>query len=311
MNLLFLKPAAQLTFTLLLISITTSCDAISTLVSAELQPKISVTTKQPPVKIGAATLQLRHQGRQRSYYLYTPKSYNPKRPMPLVLAFHGSGYQGKDLASSSGFNQLAESQGFIIAYPNGIDRRWDVASNPLWGVNDVSFVSTLINHIKQIRSIDQRRIYATGVSNGGFLVQRLACEPNSKIAAFGSVVATLPGEVKQFCNSKRPISMLMINGTNDDKVPWAGTKIFGYSILSVPDSIKFWRQHNGCAGKEVKQSLNKRVDISRYPNCRGGAEVELVTLKGAGHIFPRGGGGSSQLINASEEIWNFFKRHPL
>ncbi|MGB3208974.1 MAG: PHB depolymerase family esterase [Crinalium sp.] len=311
MNFLFLKASAQLTFTLFLISITTSCDAISTLVSAELQPKISATTKQHPIRIGAATGELQHQGRQRSYYIYTPKSYNHKRPMPLVLAFHGSGSQGKDLASSSGFNQLAESQGFIIAYPNGIDRRWDVASNPLWGVNDVSFVSTLINHLKQTRSIDPRRIYAAGVSNGGFLVQRLACEPNSQIAAFGSVVATMPGEVKQSCNSKRAISMLMINGTNDDKVPWAGAKLFGYSILSVPDSIKFWRQHNGCTGKEVKKSLNKRVDISRYPNCRDGAEVELVTLKGAGHIFPRGGGGSSQLINASEEIWNFFKRHPL
>ena len=121
MNLLFLKPAAQLTFTLLLISITTSCDASSILVSAKLQSQISATTKQPPVKIGASTGELQHQGRQRSYYIYTPKSYNPKRPMPLVLAFHGSGSQGKDLALSSGFNQLAERQGFIIAYPNGID----------------------------------------------------------------------------------------------------------------------------------------------------------------------------------------------
>lgn len=311
MNLLFLKPAAQVTLTLLLISFTTSCDANSTLVIAKLQPQISATTKQQPVRIGATTGELQHQGRQRSYYIYTPKSYNPKRPMPLVLAFHGSGSQGKDLASSTGFNQLAERQGFIIAYPDGIDRRWDVASNPLWGVNDVSFVSTLINHLKQIRNIDTRRIYAAGVSNGGFLVQRLACEPNSKIAAFGSVVATMPGEVKEFCNSKRPISMLMINGTKDNKVPWAGAKLFGYSILSVPDSINFWRQHNGCTANEVKRSLNKRVDISRYSNCRGGTEVELVTLKGAGHVFPRGGGGTSQLINASQEIWNFFKRHPL
>jgi polyhydroxybutyrate depolymerase len=148
------------------------------------------------------------------------------------------------------------------------------------------------------------------VSNGGFLVQRLACTQN-QIAAFASVVATFPGELQSSCDRETPSSMLMINGTDDRKVPWSGERaVYGW-IMSVPDSINFWRQHNGCTGKEVKQILNARVEISRYHNCRNNSEVELVALKGVGHVWPRGGFGSQQLLNGSEEIWNFFQRNAL
>lgn len=287
------------------------CSTQSTAQRASSKEKTSVTHALASARTGDEIGELSHQGQQRTYYLYTPKSYKPNHPMPLVLAFHGYGSQGKNLALNTGFNDLAEQKGFIIVYPDGIERRWDIASNALTGVDDVSFVSALINHLTTIRAIDKRRIYATGVSNGGFLVQRLACEPKSQIAAFASVVATLPGEVQPFCHPETPTSMLMINGTDDRKVPWEGGRLpYGW-ILSVPDTINFWRQHNGCtATAEVKQlPSSSRVEIARYPNCRGGSEVELVTLKGVGHVWPRGGSGPSQLLNASKEIWTFFQRH--
>jgi polyhydroxybutyrate depolymerase len=210
-------------------------------------------------------------------------------------------------------SELAEQKGFIVVYPNGIERRWDVTSNALIGVDDVSFVSALIDQLTKIRAIDRRRIYATGVSNGGFLVQRLACEPKSQIAAFASVVATLPGELQPFCHPETPINLLMINGTDDRKVPWEGgspPKVpYGW-ILSVPDTINFWRQHNDCtAPTQVKQLPGNHIEISRYPNCRDGSEVELVTMKGVGHVWPRGGSGPNQLLNGSKEIWDFFQRH--
>jgi polyhydroxybutyrate depolymerase len=101
----------------------------------------------------------------------------------------------------------------------------------------------------------------------------------------------------------------MINGTDDRKVPWRGGSLPYGRILSVPASIDFWRQQNQCSGAAKVRSLNPRVQIDQYANCKNGAEVELVTLKGAGHLFPRGGGGANSLINAGQEIWNFFDRH--
>src|SRR5919202_2987838 len=304
MNLLSQKTLALPLFILLLISSITACQTQSTLGSGVVPKKVSVTPKKQSIPKGDYRGELLHQGRRRTYYLHTPKSYNPNRPMPLVLAFHGYGSQGKDLASNTGFSELAEQKGFIIVYPDGIDRQWNVASNPLLGVDDVSFVEALIEHLTQTLAINRRRIYATGVSNGGFLVQRLACT-QSQITAFASVVATFPGVLQSSCDRETPSSMLMINGTDDRKVPWSGERaVYGW-MMSVPDSINFWRQHNGCTGKEVKQILNARVEISRYPNCRNNSEVELVALKGVGHVWPRGGSGSQQLLNGSQEIWNF------
>lgn len=310
MNLLCLKTLAFLLFVPLLVSCATTSQANSTVGSRAFKEQVFVTSQKQPLAKGDAMGQLLHQGRQRSYYLHTPKSYNPKYPMPLVLAFHGYGSQGKDLAANTGFNQLAEQEGFIIAYPNGIEQRWNVASG-LLGVDDVSFVSVLIEHLSQIRAIDQSRIYAVGVSNGGFLVQRLACEAKSKFAAFASVVATLPGQLQAFCHPTSPVSMLMINGTDDRKVPWAGGKFFDGWFLSVPDTIDFWRQQNGCSAKTQVKQLNRRVETTRYLDCQHGAEVELVTLLGAGHVWPRGGDGAKQLLNGSEKIWHFFQRHRL
>ncbi len=275
-------------------------------------PSSSSPSSKPVARPGDQTGTLIHQGQSRTYVLHTPKSYRSDRPLPIVLAFHGYGSQGKDLAASSGLNDLADQQGFLVVYPDGLDRRWNLAQGFWSQVDDVGFVYTLIEHLTQIRAINSRRIYAMGVSNGGFLVQRLACDPSTPIAAFASVVATLPGQLQAECKSSKPVSMLMMNGTADRKVPWEGGRPpkvpYGW-ILSVPDSIEFWRQHNQCSAKVIKQAVNERVDRDRYPTCQAQSEVELVTLKGVGHLFPRGGSGSNQLLNGSAEIWEFFDRH--
>ncbi len=288
---------------------------------AACQPRVSDRAKQPqsdaasaaqPLTVGDSTGELTYEGQQRTYRLYTPKAYRPDRPLPLVLAFHGYGSQGKDLANGSGLNEVAEQKGFVVVYPDGIKRRWNPLNKMLTGVDDVGFVPALITHIKRNRAIDSRRVYATGVSNGGFLVQRLACETSSPIAAFASVVATLPSQLKGSCNPQTPVPMLMINGTDDQKVPWQGGNLGYGSILSVPGTIDFWQRYNNCpSSAPVKRLVGDRVEIARYPNCQGGSEVALVTLKGVGHVWPRGGSGSAALLNGSEEIWNFFQRHQL
>lgn len=279
---------------------------------------VSKPSTQLTAHLGDEVGNLTDQGQRRTYSLHTPKSYRSDRPLPIVIAFHRYGSQGKDLAASSGLNDLADQQGFLVVYPDGLDRRWNLTEGTFGAlfnrVDDVKFVSALIDHLTQIRAVNPRRIYAMGVSNGGFLVQRLACEPSSRIAAFASIVATLPGQLQANCKASRPVSMLMINGTADRKVPWEGGRPpkvpYGW-ILSVPASIEFWRQHNQCRVKMINQAVNERVSIDRYPTCQAQSEVELVTLKGAGHLFPRGSGGRDQLINGTAEVWTFFKRHLL
>ncbi len=126
-------------------------------------------------------------GEQRTYLLHTPKSYRGNQPLPLVLAFHGYGSQGKDLARATGFSNLADQQGFFVVYPDGLEKRWNVLDSGFGGVDDAAFVSALIEHLTQIRALDPRRIYAAGVSNGGFWCSDWPANPPIKVPPIKSL----------------------------------------------------------------------------------------------------------------------------
>lgn len=313
MNLNLSKSAfTQLLTGVLLLRPIITCQAIPAPI---LNEQSRIASAAQPISSGNMQGGIIHRGRRRTYYLHIPKSYKEDRPLPLVLAFHGFGKQGKDMAAFTGLSNLADRKGFIVVYPDAINKRWDVGDNPQPGVDDVSFANALITHLTQILAVDKQRIYATGLSDGGFLVQKIACQKPGQIAAFASVAASLPIQVKQTCQKSFPISMLMINGTADPFVPWQGGKPpkvrigINLALPAVPEAINFWRQHNACtSSREVKQLSGTRVEVARYPHCKGGKEVVLVTLKGAGHIWP-GGSGPSQFLSASVEIWDFFSRH--
>ncbi len=271
--------------------------------------------------------QLRDQGRLRTYYFYTPKSYHPNRPMPLVLVFHGHGGSGRSIANTSRFNELADQFGFIVVYPDGIDHEWSFRSYSQTNVDDVSFVAVLINHLKQITTIDSGRVYATGFSKGGILTQALACELPNKIAAFASVAGSLPVRLKPICQPRTPVSVLMINGTNDRSVHYDGDDTSERGALaSIPETVSFWRSHDRCpSSAQVRQiahtnaSDGLKVKISRYSACSGGSEVLLAAVVGGGHLWPGGASGDESVnkfnsklgFNASKTIWNFFQRHRL
>jgi len=278
--------------------------------------------------------QIFFQSLNRSYLIYTPPSYDPEKPMPVVLGFHGGTTTAQKFSQTTKFNQLAAQEGFIVVYPQGVDKYWndgrDVAGLP--SQDDVAFVSAVIDDIKKIRNIDSRRIYATGISNGGFFTQRLACQLSDKIAAFVSVASTLAQPMSTRCNPNNPVSILLINSPDDKFLPWQGgrgTRGLGGYILSVPDTVKFWRQRNSCSSQPDVQSNVQSVDnnqkndgtsiqISRYSQCRNGSEVILTTIYGGGHAWPNGlgqpqwlVGRTSRKIDGSSYVWNFFKRHAL
>ncbi len=279
------------------------------------------------IAYGARDGQLSDHGRSRTYYLYTPTSYHSHRPMPLVLVLHGHGGSGRSIAHVSRFNNLAEQQGFIVAYPDGIDQEWSLRANSQTHVDDVSFVNTLIDHLQQIRNIDSHRIYVTGFSKGAILAQALACKLPDKIAAFGSVAGALPARLKPNCQPRTSVSMLMINGTRDQSVHYQGdgdTQERG-ALISVPATVNFWRTHDGCpSSAQIRQipdsrSRDFKVKIARYSSCKSGSEVLLASVVGGGHFWP--GGASSDVsinrlnnklgFNASKTTWNFFQRHSL
>jgi polyhydroxybutyrate depolymerase len=305
MRMLFRPSLSQLITLGAVLYLTTACHSTSFAENQSSPPSHSPQPIASP-QVGNSTESLFVQGQQRTAFLHVPQSYRPKQAVPLVLVFHGYGGQGKGTDQSTGFSTLADQAGFIVAYPDGLDKRWRIGTD-----DDIAFTSALIRQIQQRYQIDSRRIYVTGISNGGFLVQQLACRLPNQIAGFASVAATLPDGLQSACPTQAPTSMLMINGTDDRKVPWnGGNRPYG-SILSVPNSVKFWQQKNGCSAIAMTQNLTARVQRDRFTQCRAGAEVELVTLKGAGHLFPRGGGSADALIDGSREIWQFFQRHSL
>ncbi|HEY9687363.1 MAG TPA: PHB depolymerase family esterase [Coleofasciculaceae cyanobacterium] len=274
------------------------------------------------------------QGKARSYYLYAPASYQADRPTPLLLVLHG--YLGNDLLmmNMTGFNELAEKEGFLVVYPNALHARWKSYSAPSERTDeDVAFIRTLIQKVEGERNIDARRIYATGFSSGGFFSQRLACELSDKIAAIAPVAATIGVPLKESCRPGRPVPVLMINGVKDPIITWKGKirkvryAFWDSVITSVPEAVDFWRKHNRCA--EIPQSELivhatqgiRGAEIKTFPGCSDSAEVKQIILERGGHTWPGsdhkvwpGGvlvGPTTHDINATEVIWEFFKEHPM
>jgi polyhydroxybutyrate depolymerase len=285
--------------------------------------------KPSDVSMAGETHTLINQGIERTYVLYTPSSYTGKIAMPLVIGFHGGRTTPERFAKTTDFNALADKEGFIVAYPAGIDKNWNDGreSTTLPKQSDVAFVSAMIDNIQQNRKIDSRRVYATGISNGGFMAQRLACELSNKIAAFASVASTMPTSIASGCKPNRLVPILMINSPTDAFVPWDGGKMTrgeGGSILSVRQMVTFWRTNNQCLKQDTIQSPQAvvkdgtTVSISRYNGAQNRSDVIFVKIDGGGHSWPGGNkqpeiivGKTTKNLNATQFIWNFFKSHML
>jgi polyhydroxybutyrate depolymerase len=277
-----------------------------------------------------------HGGVERTSLVYTPRGHAADRPMPLVLVFHGGFGSGARVAGRLGINEIAEREGFIAVYPDGIEAHWnDGRSTTAHGADDVGFVRALVEHLRAVRPVDEARIYATGLSNGGYFTQRLACETADEFAAFAPVMSSLPVTLRDRCDPGRPVPMLLIAGTDDPLVPWSGGALsqarrlggYGGEVTSVAEALEFWRVHAGCAGPPEVEELEDRdpddgtrVRRSRYADCDAGTEVLLLGIQGGGHTWPGAAerarvrrlvGPTSRDIDASEVIWEFFAAHRL
>ena len=182
---------------------------------------------------------LNHGGLQRDYTLYIPSSYTPGADLPLVLNFHGYTSNAWQQSFYSNFNAVAEAEGFIVVYPDGtLDDQGTTHWNVGWGgstVDDIGFTSALIDSISEDYSINQERVYSTGMSNGGFMSYQLACELSDRIAAIASVTGSMNIGWFNSCNPNHPIPVMEIHGDSDLTVSYNASSF----TESMPDILDF------------------------------------------------------------------------
>lgn len=267
---------------------------------------------------GEQKWKLKHDGVERSFAVDIPPQYDPTKPMPLILNFHGLSSNGWQQKLLSKMTDLGKKEGFLVVYPEGrgIPQSWNAGkccapANSLLQAKDVDFVNELLNELERKLCIDKRRIFATGMSNGAFMTYRLACELSDRIAAFSPVAGSL---IIQPCQPKRPIPLLGFNGTSDTLVPYPGSALLGFP--SVEETFRFWAKHNGC-GETPDRTYDKGdTYCNTFRQCKDGVTLTTCVVKNGGHTWPGGFpipamGKTTQDIDASETMWEFFKKHPL
>ena len=253
-----------------------------------------------------------HDGVERSYELHIPPAYDGQTPLPVVLSFHGFTSSGLGQQVLTQMDPLADREGFIVAYPNGIANSWNGGAccgrAADEGIDDVGFARALIEDLGERGCIDERRIYATGMSNGGFLSHRLACEAADVIAAVAPVASVL-GIPPADCEPSRPVPLVHFHGTGDLLVPVEGS----FTATSVADSTQGWIDRNGC-GADARLSCEDGVaTCETVDDCDGDASVSLCIIEGAGHCWPGqpcrldGLGEATTDIDANEVMWELFR----
>ncbi|HRQ39606.1 MAG TPA: PHB depolymerase family esterase [Chloroflexota bacterium] len=287
-------------------------------------PTPTASTPLPP---GESSHTLSHDGRDRSYILYVPASVDWGQPVPLVFVFHGGTGNAQSAIYMSGFNDVADQHGFVVVYPNGTGRLSDdklltwnggdcCAYAQAENVDDVGFVRAIVADLQTQAAIDAKRIYATGLSNGAMLTQRLACQAANIFAAAAPVAGTLNFPA---CNPSQPISIIAFHGDNDQHVPYEGGRgpasLVDVDFASVPDTMAFWREANGC-NSLPQSNTSDQTKHEIWVGCDGATAVELYTIMGGGHAWPGGKPGwpgadqPVTTISASSLIWEFFAAHP-
>lgn len=292
---------------------------------------VSFTTVAADLQNAAATQKrtLTHDGIERSYVIRVPTELSrDTRRVPLVLVLHGGGGNADNAEKMTGFTAKANQEGFIVVYPEGTGHRKDIFLTWNAGhccayamssqVDDVGFISALIDKLVETYPIDPKRVYVTGMSNGAMMTHRLGIALSSKIAAIAPVVGTLFGDEKK---PEQPVSAIMLNGLLDKSVPYQGgapggrfaSTWDGTATRPALDQATFWAGMSGCAAESAKDSQDTFTRW-RY-RCPAGQAVELYLVNDNGHAWPGGQQGSrlgdkpSSTLNATDVIWTFFKAH--
>ncbi len=262
--------------------------------------------------------------------VHVPSGYSGSSRVPLVLNMHGSGSTAVEQEAFTGMDATADSDGFIVAYPQGLipdgtGFDWNVPGVPLIGgkavpagsADDVTFLTSLVGILEQRYCVDSSRVYATGFSGGARTASQLACDASSTFAA----VAPVSGlRHPTPCPATRPVPILTFHGTADPVDPYNGHGQ-AYWVYSVPQAAHDWAVQDACSTTATASVPVAGVTVTHYGGCAGGATVELYTISGEGHEWPDGPalpksltrelGAQSDAVDANSVMWAFFSAHPM
>ena len=261
-----------------------------------------------------------HGGLTRTYILYVPASYSASTPAPLVFNFHGYTSNATEQMFYGDFRPIADTAGFLLIHPMGtLDGSGQPYWNSGWGgtVDDIGFTSALIDSLSLTYSINQDRVFSTGMSNGGFMSYTLACELSDRIAAIASVTGAMNLNQSSTCNASHPMPVLEIHGTSDATVAYIGASW----IESTSNTLNYWATFNNCAIPAIMTPV-PNINLTDgctaehyiYPNGLNGVDVEHYKIIGGGHTWPGAPftvGVTNRDIDASIKIWEFFMQYDI
>jgi polyhydroxybutyrate depolymerase len=262
------------------------------------------------------------------------------KPAPLVITLHGNTRTGADMMTRTSWPDVARREHFGVVFPDGLNRAWaDFRPNanragraPPKGTDDIAFIVKLIEKFVADGSADPKRIYVTGISNGGAMTMTLACARADLFAAAASVIINLTDESADACHPSRPVPMLMMNGTADPLIPYQGGR--GTSRFAVPGfwsaekTLGFWRRANGCEAQDAAvtdlddRDKSDQSTVTRISSrCPPGRDVMLYRINAGGHRMPGSFadarfprlvnallGPQNRDIDGAETIWEFFRK---
>lgn len=291
----------------------------------------------PKRKDALVTYTIRVGEHDRSYHVHVPPGHSKSTAVPLVLALHGGGGVGRKLDGATGGQIASEAdrRGWVVVYPDGVNKGWN-DGRPLKSardrsratVDDVQFLTEVVDRMQRDYGIDPHRVYAMGISNGGFMSYRLAVSAPARFAAIAAVTANismaLSGERVEL-----PVPVMILNGTEDPLVPYKGGQVTVLGtergeVLSTDDTVTWWRGQNGCTSPPKSRSLPDKdkddgahVEVDEHDGCAAGSRVLLYRIVGGGHTWP---GGTQYLpkstigtvcrdIDGTKEIFDFFAAH--
>ncbi len=284
--------------------------------------------KQSAVGPGDHTRTLMMGEQKRTYLVHVPKGYDPKQPAPVILALHGAAMNGSMMVWFSGLNKKSDEAGFLVVYPSstgtGPFLTWNAGGfkgkMAEEKADDVAFIGKLLDDLGTVVKVDEKRVYACGMSNGGMMCYRLAAELSDRIAAIAPVAGTVAIEENK---PKRPVPVIHFHGTKDTLVPFEMAKGKAPAFMKlkgVEESVQTWVKLNGCDEKPKADTISKdsdemKVTRKTYSGGKDGAEVVLVVIEEGGHTWPGQQppvgfiGKSATKVSANDLMWEFFQKH--
>ena len=267
------------------------------------------------IDYGLTEYGITYQGIDRDFSIYIPESYTHDSPSAMMFVFHGFGGSNDMIMYYSDFNSISERENFIVVYPQGSSfwgyPHWNVGG---WtntsSADDIGFIDFLIELISQEYNLNQNRIYATGMSNGGFFSFLLACQLSQKIAAVASVTGSMTNETYQNCKPSKEVPVLQIHGTDDPIVTYNGNSSIG--SIGIEPVLSYWKLNNYCGEPNISElndsNPNDNFYVQRvlFDNGVNGSTVDHYKVFGGEHVW-----FMEDDINSSELIWEFFSQYDL